>query len=74
MDDGLSTTESGDMDQRPKDEDLKPKRDLAPSMAGAGELALDQRQGTEEANPPGVRAEEEAASESPRRCQGRIPL
>ncbi|KAE9460815.1 hypothetical protein C3L33_07244, partial [Rhododendron williamsianum] len=57
------------MDQRPKDEDLKPKRDLAPSMAGAGELALDQRQGTEEANPPGVRAEEEAASESPRRSE-----
>lgn len=68
MDDGLSATESGDMDQRPKGEDLKPKRYLAPSVADGGEVALGQRQRTQDSNSARVRAEEEAASQSLWRC------
>lgn len=48
MDDGVSATESGDMDQRPKHEDLEGH--LASSMAYGGEVAVDKRKATEEAN------------------------
>lgn len=45
---GGSATESGIMDQRPKDKALEGH--LATTMAGCYEMALDQRERTEETN------------------------
>ena len=72
MDDGVSATESRDMDQRPEDEDLQGL--VAPSVADGGALAVDQWPRAAEANPGRVRAQEEEALQSLLRCQGRVRL
>lgn len=63
MDDGILTTESGIMDQRPKKE--ANEGNLASTMAGRRrKVAVDQWQRTEEANAGRVSSPEKAASGS----------